>query len=103
MARYHLIDPLSAAEVTGRIRDVAFPLPDTVMIAAHCLIARTPSLLVSIRLADLTGEEHPTNLPGTDPSIYPNWRWKNSIDLDELAVGERFRSLVAAVNQERPR
>ncbi|MBB3233775.1 4-alpha-glucanotransferase [Phyllobacterium endophyticum] len=103
MARYHLIDPLSAAEVTGRIRDVAFPLPDTVMIAAHCLIARTPSLLVSIRLADLTGEEHPTNLPGTDPSIYPNWRRKNSIDLDELAGGERFRSLVAAVNQERPR
>jgi 4-alpha-glucanotransferase len=103
MVRCHLIDPPGAAEVTRRIRDVEFPLPDTIMIAAHRLIARTPSLLVSIRLADLTGEEHPTNLPGTDPSIYPNWRRKNSIDLDELNAEERFRSLVAAVNQERPR
>ena len=40
-------------------------------------------MLASVRLVDLTDEQKPTNIPGTDES-YPNWRPKLSADLEAL-------------------
>jgi 4-alpha-glucanotransferase len=77
-------------------------LPEAVMAATHRMVARTPSLLAGVRLADLTGEDKPTNLPGTVDS-YPNWRLKNSVAIENLADAPFFQSICAAMRAERPR
>ncbi|HEV7418202.1 MAG TPA: 4-alpha-glucanotransferase [Tianweitania sediminis] len=80
----------------------ASQLPDAVMVATHRMVARTPSLLAGVRLADLTGEEKPTNLPGTVDD-YPNWRLKNSTPVDGLTEAPFFKSICAAMRTERPK
>jgi 4-alpha-glucanotransferase len=71
-------------------------------VAAHRFLARTPSRLVAVRLADLTGESEPTNVPGT-VDAYPNWRPKSSLPLDELEDAPLFRAVTEAMARERPR
>lgn len=72
-------------------------------ISAHRFIAETPSLLAAVRLADLTDEQRPTNIPGTSDS-YPNWRPKLSVPIDDIAalwlVGTVARAMRAG--RERP-
>jgi 4-alpha-glucanotransferase len=53
------------------------------VVSAHRFIAKTPSVLAAVRLADMTGEKHPTNIPGTSDS-YPNWKPKLSVSIEEL-------------------
>lgn len=78
------------------------PPPAALHAAAHRFLALTPSLLVGVRLADLTGETEPTNLPGTVDS-YPNWRLKSSVLLEDVAATDLFGIVTAAVAAERPR
>ncbi|MEZ2223505.1 4-alpha-glucanotransferase [Rhizobium sp. RCC_161_2] len=63
-------------------------------IDAHRFIAKTPCLLAAVRLADLTDEKRPTNIPGTTSS-YPNWRPKLSLQIEEIAA----LPLVSAITQ----
>jgi 4-alpha-glucanotransferase len=51
---------------------------------AHRFIAETPSMLAAVRLADLTDEKQPTNVPGTRKS-YPNWQPKLSVSNEQLS------------------
>lgn len=93
------------AELPGSRRQSAAegqPAPPALHVAAHRFLARTPSLLVGVRLADLTGETEPTNLPGTVDS-YPNWRLKSSVLLEDLASTAPFELITGAVAAERPR
>jgi len=53
------------------------------VVSAHEFIAKTSSVLAAVRLADMTDEKRPTNIPGTSDS-YPNWKPKLSVDLDQL-------------------
>lgn len=73
-----------------------------VAVAVHRFIARTPSMLVATRLADMTGETRPTNIPGTSED-YPNWRPKLSITLEEFAGSEMPLAIARALSGERPR
>lgn len=77
-------------------------LPVELAVAAHRFVAKTPSVLAGIRLADLTGESRPTNLPGTSDS-YPNWRLKSSVLLDDLPDSALFVAITGAAAAERPR
>lgn len=92
------------AELPGSRKSAAEgqPVPPALHVAAHRFLARTPSLLVGVRLADLTGETEPTNLPGTVDS-YPNWRLKSSVLLEDLASTAPFELITGAVAAERPR
>src|SRR5690606_16206208 len=76
--------------------------PETLAVATHRFIARSASMLVAVRLADLTGETEPTNLPGTVDS-YPNWRIKSSLTLEELEGSTLFGAILKALAEERPR
>ena len=78
------------------------PMPEGMPVAAHRLLARTPCLLVGVRLADLAGPERPTNLPGTTDA-YPNWRLRSSTPIDEIADLPAFRAVTAAMAEARPR
>lgn len=77
-------------------------VPDEVVVAANRFVAMTPSLLAGIRLADLLGDDRPTNLPGTIDS-YPNWQPRLGVALEEMAAQPLFRAITQAVAAERPR
>lgn len=47
--------------------------PDTVILALHRYLGRTPSKLLSLSLADAVGDLKTQNQPGTSDE-YPNWR-----------------------------
>ncbi|WFR96844.1 4-alpha-glucanotransferase [Rhizobium tumorigenes] len=71
-------------------------------VASYRYIAQTPSAMVAVRLADLTNEPNPTNIPGTSTS-YPNWKPKLSVPLESLGEAPLFRKIVTAISQIRPR
>ena len=80
----------------------AAELPPPVRAAAYRFVARTPSLLAGVRLADLTGPEAPTNLPGTMDE-YPNWRPRAPLPIEEIATHPLFAEITAMMRAERPR
>ncbi|MGF9692438.1 4-alpha-glucanotransferase [Rhizobium sp. 0TCS1.26] len=75
---------------------------DRLTVSLHRLLARTPSMLLAVRLADLTKEENPTNVPGTSAS-YPNWRPKLSLTIDELKQAALVKEVAKALASERPK
>ncbi len=78
------------------------PLPEGLLVALHLLLARTPSLLTAVRLADLVGPARPTNLPGT-LDAYPNWRPRSPTRVDRIAESPEFCAVTAAMAEARPR
>ena len=71
--------------------------------AAYRTLARAPSRLVGVRLADLAGPEAPTNVPGVTEDAYPNWRPRSPTPLADLARAPMFRAVTAALSEARPR
>ncbi len=71
------------------------------VVSAHRFIARTPSLLAAVRLADVTSEKNPTNIPGTSDS-YPNWKPKLSVPLEDLPELPLLQKVAEAMREERP-
>jgi 4-alpha-glucanotransferase len=49
------------------------PGPDEFTAALYGYLARTPSLLVGVSLAEAVGERRSQNMPGTTTQ-YPNWK-----------------------------
>jgi 4-alpha-glucanotransferase len=70
------------------------------VISAHRFIAKTASVLAAVRLADMTGEKHPTNIPGTSDS-YPNWKPKLSVTVEQLASLPLLLQIAEAMQGER--
>lgn len=78
------------------------PLPGVLMEAVHGFLARTPSLLVAVRIEDLAGERLPVNLPGTVDQ-YPNWQRKLSASCAEISAMPGYTSVTRRLATERPR
>jgi len=70
------------------------------VISAHRFIAKTPSVLVAVRLADMTNEKRPTNIPGTSSS-YPNWKPKLSVSVEELDDLPLLQKIAKVMRNER--
>lgn len=105
--RASLLRALETAGVLGRRLSRAHGadsdgMLEAVAVAAHRFIARTPSRLACLRLADAVGEDEPTNLPGISDG-YPNWRRKLAPLVEDLAGLPLFRALTHALSRERPR
>ena len=90
------------AGLPGREAGEAAELPENVFAAAHRFLARTPSLLAAVRLADLVGPSAPTNVPGLTDE-YPNWSPRSPTDLSQIALHPRFAATTALMRAERPR
>jgi len=69
--------------------------------AVYAYLARTPSWLVGVQLEDVTGQLLQVNVPGTTEDMFPNWRRKLDIAVDDLASEPRFASLAAVLRAER--
>ena len=102
LERRALLDLLRAEGLAERGWTSEGPLPEGMLVAAHRLLSRAPSLLVGVRLADLVGPERPTNLPGTTDS-YPNWRPRGAVPVDRIAEAPEFRAVTEAMAEARPR
>lgn len=74
----------------------------SIVVGAHRFIARTASALSAVRLADMTGEKDPTNVPGTSDS-YPNWKPKLSVTLEALSEAPLLVAISTVMREERPR
>jgi 4-alpha-glucanotransferase len=100
--RKRVLEAFSALGLAGSDASPRTSEPEQLAVAAHEFIAMTPSMLASVRLADLTDEQSPTNIPGTDKT-YPNWRPKLSVDLEALEKHPHVRRIAAIMNRYRPR
>lgn len=69
-------------------------------VAAHGLVAGTPSRIMLIQADDLSGETDPLNLPGTDRE-WPNWRRRVSTPVEALGETPLARRIIARVKEER--
>lgn len=78
------------------------PPPASVTAAVHEFLASSNALLAGVRIADLTGENEPTNLPGTS-ATYPNWRRRMPVPLEELEALPLFQDVTARMAKRRPR
>lgn len=74
---------------------------DRFIIDLHTLLAQGPSMLLSVRLADLTKEQVPTNIPGTSTS-HPNWRTRLAVTLDDLDELPLLQDVTDALRRARP-
>jgi 4-alpha-glucanotransferase len=77
-------------------------MPDEVLIAVHCFLARTPCRLFAVQLDDALGITEQTNLPGTVDE-HPNWRRKTPVPIEELEQHALFSNVASAAAAERPR
>ncbi len=76
-------------------------IPQSVAVALHRLVARTPSRLFVLAIEDLTGDPEQVNIPGTVDE-HPNWRRKIVCDLEDLPEQPFFQAITAALREERP-
>ncbi len=94
---------IDAGQLPAEAQDGDAPdLPPRVLIAAYRFLAATPSRLVGVRLADLTGPKGQTNVPGTMEE-HPNWCRRSPVMLEEIAAHPAFREVTAAMRDARPR
>jgi 4-alpha-glucanotransferase len=63
-------------------------------------LARTPSRLLLVDVADVLAEIEQINVPGT-VGEHPNWRRRLTLDVDALARDPRLIGLAAAIREER--
>jgi 4-alpha-glucanotransferase len=76
--------------------------PSDLRVALHAFLARTPSRLVGMAVADAVGQRRTQNQPGTVDE-YPNWRVPltdaadHPVLLEDLPADPRVRAVVEAV------
>jgi 4-alpha-glucanotransferase len=73
---------------------------ESLICAAHAYLARSNAFLVIPQLDDLTDEVAPVNVPATDTE-HANWRRRQSLTLEQLAVHPRFHALGEILERER--
>ena len=77
------------------------------VVALYAYLARTPSVLIGVSLADAVGQRQPQNVPGTMKE-YPNWRIPladgedKPVLLEDLGTHPGVRAIADAVRGRRP-
>ena len=73
---------------------------DALVAAVHAYAARTPCALMTLQLEDVFGEAQQVNLPATTDDVYPNWRRKITVALEDWDADGRFAAVCAAVRAQ---
>lgn len=102
--REELTSALKQSAADPPVRQPSANADDTkleeLILSAHRFIAKAASVMVAVRLADMTGEKHPTNIPGTSDT-YPNWKPKLSVQIENLKNVKLLVKIAQVVNEER--
>ncbi|GAB05897.1 4-alpha-glucanotransferase [Gordonia amarae] len=99
---------LQLAVDRGLLTDDAELVNPGTVAALYRLIARSPSILLSVALVDAVGERRIQNQPGTTGDQYPNWRIPLADDtgtavlVDDLDGHPRFTALIDALTGPPP-
>ena len=89
--------------------DVSPDAPDDVVMdealvrAVHRFLARTRSRLLLANVEDLLGQVEQMNLPGTDRDVYPNWRRRLPVALEDWSDHAPLVETARAMGEERDR
>ncbi len=67
----------------------------------YAFVAKSNSCLMSVQLDDLTMETKPLNLPGVPEHVYPNWRRKLSMTIEEIKNSDVAEQILATVKSYR--
>ena len=62
---------------------------DALFSAAHAYLGRTPCMLATVQLDDITDETEPVNVPTTSEER-GNWRRRSSLSLEQIAASPRL-------------
>jgi (1->4)-alpha-D-glucan 1-alpha-D-glucosylmutase len=85
------------------LQPVAFPeMTPALAAAVYTYLARAPSRLLLVQMEDGFGVREQPNLPGATEDIYPCWRLKLPLDLEEWGGSESLQGVLQALRQERP-
>lgn len=82
------------------LREQRIPTDDP-LVALHTLLSRSTARLLLTSPADVVGEVHQPNLPGTVDQ-YPNWRIPLPVPLERFFTDPRTRRVIAALRDARP-
>jgi len=71
------------------------------MSAVYRFLARTPAQVMMIQLDDIFGQMEQINFPGAASDVYPNWRRRLTVNLEEWRDDLRVQRIVEAIAAER--
>ena len=94
--------PAGLEAVMRNEADAPETLPESLAVAFHRLLSRTPSRLFVVQAEDLTGAIDQVNIPGT-VAEHPNWKRKLAVDLEALPAERLFQAITSAMREERPK
>lgn len=88
---------------SGSLHQVGFPEMTAELAAAvYTYLARAPSRLLLVQMEDGFGVREQPNLPGAVEPVYPNWRLKMPLNLEDWHGSAYLQGLLLALRQERP-
>jgi 4-alpha-glucanotransferase len=73
---------------------------DGLFTAAHVFLARTPCIIATVQMDDITDETEPVNVPTTSDGR-GNWRRRPSLTLEQIARGDRLAQISRIFAAER--
>ena len=76
------------------------PMSSALAQTLHVYMARSPAQLMMVQLEDVLGQREQANLPGTTDQR-PNWRYKLTLDLEDLVRDDRMINIASALSRER--
>lgn len=104
--RPHLLQALEGEGLlpaSGSAQPESFPeMTPELAQAVYAYLARSPSKLLLVQMEDSLGVAEQPNLPGTTEAVYPCWRLKLPIDLEEWRENSYMQGITQALRQERP-
>ena len=75
---------------------------DTALVASiHHFLGRTPARIFMLQMEDVLGQVEQVNLPSTTEDVYPNWRRKLPLALEEWTGDARVDAILRAVRDAR--
>ncbi len=75
--------------------------PEGMEEAVHAYMAKSNSDVFMLQPEDIFQSEKIQNLPGTDVSLYPNWRSKLPVAIEDIADSEMYHRNIVAVKRWR--
>lgn len=70
--------------------------------AIHRLVAQTRSKVMMVQFEDMLQQIDPINLPGTSEPVYPCWRRRLTVPVEDLFTDARVDDIARAIGEERP-
>jgi (1->4)-alpha-D-glucan 1-alpha-D-glucosylmutase len=82
------VHPVSAPDMT-----------DAFALAVHRFLARGAAQLLTVQPDNVFGEVEQVNVPATVHGVYPNWRHRLKVPIDQWEADPRFQALVSAMRE----